>query len=236
MAVLRGPIVAIGGGEMDTLKTLSIDRYIVGLTGKNHPKALFIPTASGDAKGYISSFKKVYGMLLGCRVDVLSLIAETPQEDEMRSKILAADLVYVGGGNSTLLMSRWSETGMAQYLADAHFSGTVLSGMSAGGNCWFDYGHTMVGNDKEQEWKYIRGLGLIKGAFCPHFNQPMRRKSYGRVLARLGVAGYALEDHSAIDIRNGESAILKSDPRSKAFRLYGDGEKVETIELFPSSI
>ena len=46
-------IVAIGGGELKDLETLEIDKRIVELTGKTRPKALFIPTASGDAVGYM---------------------------------------------------------------------------------------------------------------------------------------------------------------------------------------
>ncbi|WP_340025723.1 Type 1 glutamine amidotransferase-like domain-containing protein [Paenibacillus sp. FSL K6-1096] len=41
-----GIIVAIGGGEISELETLSIDQTIVDLTNKRKPKALFIPTAS----------------------------------------------------------------------------------------------------------------------------------------------------------------------------------------------
>jgi len=39
-------IVAIGGGELKDLETLSIDRKIVELTGKKNPEALFSLTAT----------------------------------------------------------------------------------------------------------------------------------------------------------------------------------------------
>ena len=47
-----GKIVAIGGGDLRTLETLSIDREIINLTGKSRPRALFIPTASSDSEEY----------------------------------------------------------------------------------------------------------------------------------------------------------------------------------------
>ena len=47
-----GKIVAIGGGEMAERETLAIDEEIVALTGKDSPKALFIPTASRDSPKY----------------------------------------------------------------------------------------------------------------------------------------------------------------------------------------
>ena len=57
-------IIAIGGGEIGRPgvknETLGIDREIIKLSGKENPKLLFIPTASGDALGYCE--KKPYSI------------------------------------------------------------------------------------------------------------------------------------------------------------------------------
>ena len=45
-------IVAIGGGEIRTRGTASIDREIIRLARKKNPKLLFIPTASSDSDRY----------------------------------------------------------------------------------------------------------------------------------------------------------------------------------------
>lgn len=48
-------IVAIGGGEIGRpgtqIETESIDRQIIALSAKKHPKLLFLPTASSDSEG-----------------------------------------------------------------------------------------------------------------------------------------------------------------------------------------
>ncbi len=67
-------IVAIGGGELKSLETLRIDKEIIRLSGKKHPKALFVPTASGDSEAYWKTFQRVYGKRLGCKTDVLYLL------------------------------------------------------------------------------------------------------------------------------------------------------------------
>lgn len=69
-----GKIVVIGGGEIGNFETLPFDKRIVELTKKKHPKALFIPTASGEPEGYIKNFNKVYEKKLGCKTDVLFLL------------------------------------------------------------------------------------------------------------------------------------------------------------------
>ena len=100
-----GKIVAIGGGELGEGETLAIDKEIISLTGKNRPRALFIPTASSDSRGYWQTFQDVYGSELGCDTDVLYLLGVSSAKWELEEKILSADLIYVGGG-STLNESR----------------------------------------------------------------------------------------------------------------------------------
>ena len=135
-----GKIVAIGGGELKDLDTLSIDREIVSLTGKKHPTALFIPTASGDAEGYWKTFQGIYGGMLGCKPEVLYLIKENPVKREIEEKILGADLIYVGGGNTMKMLKAWRKKGVDKLLKKAYGQGIVLSGLSAGAICWFAYG------------------------------------------------------------------------------------------------
>lgn len=79
-----GTIIAIGGGELRDLETFLIDEYIVKSTGKKNPKALLIPTASNDAKGYMDTFNKVYGEKLGCITDSLLLVTENLSEEDYK--------------------------------------------------------------------------------------------------------------------------------------------------------
>jgi dipeptidase E len=86
-------IVAIGGGEIKDNETFPIDRHIVAATGRKRPRALFLPTASGDAAGYIETFHRVYGEQLGCRTEALTLLRNRPSPSAIRRAILGADLV-----------------------------------------------------------------------------------------------------------------------------------------------
>jgi len=70
-------IVAIGGGEIGRpgtqIETESIDRQIIALSAKKHPKLLFLPTASNDSEGYIDVVHQYFGKRLGCEVSSLKL-------------------------------------------------------------------------------------------------------------------------------------------------------------------
>jgi dipeptidase E len=64
-------ICALGGGEIGgvvngkqvPVETTKIDQELINLTKKSSPKVLFLPTASGDNKGYISNFREYYSSL-----------------------------------------------------------------------------------------------------------------------------------------------------------------------------
>ena len=225
-------IVAIGGGEIREMETAAIDKRIVELTGKTQPKALFIPTASSDAAGYIDTFKKVYGEHFGCQTRTLTLTQDPPVFEEMSALVLDSDLVYVGGGNTYKMMKLWRRLGLDTVLAEAASRGVVLSGLSAGAICWFKYGHSDSRSfSSNPEWDYIRvkGLGFINAVSCPHYHVEKREASFSQMIAKRGGIGIACDNNAAIEIVGENYRILTSAPNAKAYKLFKrDGNAVIT--------
>lgn len=231
---MRRVIVAIGGGKIETRSTAAIDREIIRLSGKKHPNLLFIPTASSDDEEYWERVQKHFGGFLKCRTDVLFLIKERPPLIRIRRKILSADVIYVGGGNTLKMMRLWRRLGVDRILKLAYRQGIVLSGISAGAICWFDSGHSdSMAYYNPRKWKYInvRGLGLIKGIHCPHYNSGTkgipRRKNFQKMIRKLGGIGIAVEDNCAIEFLDGKFyRVIPSKPRAGAYEVYRNGDKV----------
>jgi len=210
-----GKIIIIGGGEMSRRETLRIDTEIVSLTGKRNPKALFIPTASGESEEYVKSFHNIYGKKLGCTTDVLYLLKTKPSVKELQRKVLSADLIYVGGGNTLKMMRRWRLLELDRVLKEAYYQGIVLSGISAGSICWFESGHSdSMGFYHPAKWSYIRvrGIGLIKGTHCPHFNGRHKGKARSRYFLEFvqkhALNGIALDDNCAIAFIDGKFRVI----------------------------
>jgi len=134
-------IIAIGSGEIRTRGTAPIDREIIRLTNKQHPKLLFIPTASSDSERYWKHVQECFGGFLKCKTDVLFLVVDGLSKTKIERKIRWADIIYVGGGNTLQMMRVWRRLGVDKLLKTAYESGTVLSGISAGAICWFESGH-----------------------------------------------------------------------------------------------
>ncbi|MBN2583272.1 MAG: Type 1 glutamine amidotransferase-like domain-containing protein, partial [Planctomycetes bacterium] len=194
---------------------------IVGLTGKRKPRALFIPTASGDAERYVETFEAVYGKRLGCRVETLRLLTAPPSRREMNRMIAAADLVYVGGGNTLRMMRRWRVTGADRALIAAAKRGTVMSGLSAGAICWFAYGNSdSRAFSGKESWSHIRvrGLGLVPLLYCPHYDSEKRHKPLRAMVAAHGGPAVACDDCTALEI-SGDSYRILSARKGQQARL-----------------
>jgi dipeptidase E len=191
----RGTLESIDGkgdsrhrrGEIRTRDTADIDREIIHLSNRRHPKFCLFRPRVRIPKRYCKSFAEHFGDFLRCKTDVLFLNTP-PSAQEIRRKIFSADVVYVGGGNTLYMMCVWRRLGMDQLLRAAHESGIILAGISAGANCWFDSGHSdSMSFYNPRNWKYINVKGLIHGVHCPHYNGvtrgvPRRKAFRGSVL------------------------------------------------------
>lgn len=232
-----GKIVAIGGGELRQGETEIIDKFIVELSNKKNPKLLFIPTASYDAEGYIELVKERFGDF-GCIVDTLCLVTNTYDDNEIYNKILSADIIYVGGGDTVRMMEKWREYKIDIYLTEAYDKGIVLSGLSAGSICWFMFGHSDSNSFiNKGQWDYSRvdGLGLIPAAHCPHYNEG-GRESFDDMISEENISGIALEDNTAFIEIDDEYQVLKSDKNRKAYLLKKQNNILIKVELLEGEI
>lgn len=227
-------IIAIGGGRMYNKETFKIDKFIVEKTGKSKPRALFIPTASEDNSDYFQSFISIYGDLLGCEIDGLFLVKDGKSltKMEIKTKILAADLIYVSGGNTLTLTKNWRRFGVGKMLFKAYEEGKVLAGMSAGSICWFNGG---LSDSVPGRFVVVKGLGLIDAYHSPHYNLEKVKKSFDSKVNFFCKKGkwYILEDNTAMVVENSNFKIIKSNINAKAYCIMcADGEiqKVELVE------
>ncbi len=233
MAQLVRKIVAIGGGDIIIAGTLAIDKEIVRLTQKKHPKLLFIPTASSDSEDYWKNIDKYYHEKLGCKTDVLFLVKKAPPAKEIKKKILGADIIYVGGGNTLKMMRLWRRLGVDKFLKTAWESGIVLCGISAGSICWFESGHSdSMSYYNSKKWDYInvRGLGFLKGIHCPHYNSQTlgipRKNNFRKMIQKIGGMGIAIDNNCAIEFLDEKYRVLTSKRNAKAFRVFKMNAKV----------
>ena len=191
-------IIALGGGGFSTASEPELDTYLLDQTRKPDPRIGFIGTASGDAESYLLKFYARFGKL-DCRPSHLPLFRRTPDLDAWA---LGQDIIFVGGGNTISMLSVWERWGLPEILRRASEAGTILSGVSAGAICWFDWGVTDSASD---DLAPVACLGFASGSCCPHYSgESERRPGYeGMVGAGEIVSGYAVDDGAALHFIGG---------------------------------
>ena len=223
---MKKTIVAIGGGEIGRVKilsdgtavqteleTLPIDEFMVHETGKNNPNLLFIGTASFDKNSYFDIVKRYFGERLKCHVlEPLKLIYSEHSFDEIKRKIFEADIIYVGGGDTTFMLNLWREKGVDRLLMDAYNKGCVLSGISAGAVCWFEYYDNSEDIDNIEKLDVAAGLGLIKGFAVPHFNRldDVFKERLNQLLKQKKISGWAIDNCAAVVVQNEKTSFISA--------------------------
>lgn len=234
-----GKIIAIGGGEIGRpgfeIETLEIDSKIIKLSNKKNPKFLFIPTASLDSTEYIETVKKNFGDKLNCDVSVLYLINEKPSKKDIEDKILSSDIIYVGGGNTLKMMTLWRKHGVDKILKKAYDNGVIMSGISAGSICWFDYGNSYSRTISSNSQKLIKvtGLGLINALHCPHYDvEKNRAENLKQMMKKTpDIVSIALDNCCALEISGDKYNIISCHSAAKAYKIYWKDEEYHKVEI-----
>lgn len=163
-------ILAISGGGFSEMENAYIDKYLLKMKGTTSQlRIAFIATASNDAQGYIDNFYKAFAAQQPTHITIQDFELTNIQEI-----VNACDILYVGGGNTKFMLDVWRSTGFDTVLKNAYEHGVILAGISAGAMCWFEHCYS---EGSSARYEYFKGLGLLKGSFCPHYND-VTRKAY----------------------------------------------------------
>ena len=204
-------IVAIGGGPFDSMAPFL--QVIVDLCEADEPAITVIPTAAETAGGERKSYGLWRDILSQFTLHIrpLFLLANSPSRSEMREALEFADAVWVPGGNTDFMLRIWRRVGLDRELKRASRKGMVMSGRSAGANCWFSYS---IGAEAPKatarflSYRRNRGLGLIDSTLCTHYED--RREPFRHLLATLGGTGVGLTDGVALVVEDDSYSIFSN--------------------------
>ncbi|HEY2291786.1 MAG TPA: peptidase E [Thermoanaerobaculia bacterium] len=187
-------IIAMGGGGFTMEpENPALDEYVLAAARAETPAVGFLATASGDSDAYIEHFYASFANL-PCRPSHLPLFSRTP---DLRTYLLAQDVIYVGGGNTKSMLGVWREWGLPERLREAWEAGVVLAGVSAGAVCWFE---AALSDAYEGSLRVIPCLGFLAGSCVVHYDSgPERRPEYHRRVGAGEIApGLALDNSAAV--------------------------------------
>lgn len=217
-------IVALGGGgfSMEPGNPL-LDSFVLSLTRKSRPRIGFLPTASGDSNDYVALFYRTFSAERYIPSHLPVFHGSFPDPSTWLN---AQDVIYVGGGNTASMLAVWRVHGIDRALRQAWRAGIVLCGVSAGAMCWFNGGLTDSFGAGARPLH--DGLGLLKGLFCPHYNNAERRKGLSDYVMRGELSStYAVEDGCALHFTGSRlTEAISSRPQARAFRVQRQSERL----------
>ena len=225
----------MGGGGFSTEPELPLlDEHILSLCrNPDEPRVCFVPTASADSDRYIADFYAAF-TVRSCRPSDLRLFER--RIADLESFLLAQDVIYVGGGNTANMLAIWRVHGVDAILRRAWESGTLLCGLSAGMNCWFDSCTTDSFNVGQLE-PLRDGLGFLPGSACPHYDgEEQRRPLYLRLIREGALAdGWAADDGAALVFEGTELLeVVSSRPGARGYWVQRDGDGVAQEHTLPT--
>jgi dipeptidase E len=215
-------IVAFGGGgfSMEWGNPL-LDDHVLALSGVEHPRVCFLPTASGDADHYVVRFYRAFPAGR-CEPSHISLFRRETGVGDPRAHLLAQDVIYVGGGSLVSLLGTWRAHGIDAALRDAWRAGAVLCGGSAGSLCWFSHA---LSSFHEGPARRLEGLGFLPWSNAVHYvDEPGRRSAFMEAIADGMPPGYGVGDAAALHFVGTElSEVVSSRPEARARYVYANG-------------
>ena len=226
-------IIAIGGGGFGRNPGDGIiEQYILDQSPSQKPNICFIPTATGDNEAYKVNYYSTFSKL-NCNPVHLDLFKRTPDLEKL---IPEQDVIFVGGGNTKSMLSVWKDWGLDDLLHKAYKDGVIMSGVSAGANCWFE---NAVVDSWEEDLKVIKCMGFLKGNFCPHYDEePERRPAVKRFLeTSVFESCYSSEGNCALHIKNEQDFLsVNFGKGKKSYLISIDNDKVKEAPFEDLSI
>ena len=226
-------IIAIGGGGFGRNPGDGvIEQYILDQTGKEKPNICFIPTATGDNEAYKVNYYSTFSKL-NCNPIHLDFFKRTPDLEQL---IPQQDAIFVGGGNTKSMLAVWKDWNLDKLLKDAYEKGVVMSGVSAGANCWFE---RAVVDSWEEDLRVIDCMGFVKGNCCPHYDEEPQRRPAVKKFLKDGImeSCYSVEGNCALHIKNDDEYLSVDFGKEKnAYIVSMDGDKVKEVPFNRLSI
>jgi dipeptidase E len=216
-------IVACGGGGFVSTPESPLIDYVLAAAGRPRPRVCFVPTAGGDALPYVAMFYRACAAR-NCEPSDLPLFNRSGEDP--REKLLAQDVIWVGGGNTANLLAIWRAHGVDEAMREAWEAGVVLSGSSAGMICWFEA--SITDSFGPALAPLGDGLGFLPGSACPHYDGEDRRRPVYRAAVADGFpAGYAADDGVGLRFDGVELAeCVSAREGASAWRVERDGDQV----------
>jgi len=215
-----------GGGVFPGDPDRRLLRYVLSLTGKAEPRVCCLATAKGDHPEALVQWYEVMNAL-PCRPRHLRIFGPTKDLRNFEQELLAADLIFVLGGNTLNMIAVWKAQGVDAILRQAWERGIVLAGESAGMICWFEQA---ISDSRPGRLTAMECLAWLKGSAAAHYHEarePRRPRYHELLLAGELKDGLACDDGAGVLFEGDRLAkVVTTSDKATAYRVRRAGPRV----------
>ena len=224
MINIKKKIIAIGGGGFTHQSDLSLDQFVIDKLKRTNNKIGFLATASKDDEKKISLFYKRFENT----EFELSHFNLTSNINGFSEWIMSKDLIYIGGGNTVFMLEIWRKNKLENIFKDAYEKGIILSGISAGAVCWFDW---ILSDSVGPGFNPLRGINLISGSCTPHSSNIERINQFESDIKNNKLPqGIAIDDGVAVVFVDGKPTEVYSSRKNHTAYFLDKDKKINLKE------
>ena len=212
MISIEKKIIAIGGGGFTHQVDESLDQFILDQSKKLNNKIGFLATATKDDQKKIDLFYKRFETI-GSELSHFNLTSNVNGFSEW---MLSKDIIYIGGGNTVFMLDIWKKNKLESIFRDSYKKGIILSGVSAGAVCWFDW---ILSDSVGPGFNPLRGINIISGSCTPHSSNLERINQFELDIKNNKLPeGIAIDDGVAVVFIDGKpTEVYSSRENHKAY-------------------
>lgn len=224
MNKIEKKIIAIGGVGVTPESDKSLDRFILDQLNNLKKNIGLLATASKDDEEKISSYYKRFENTNS----ELSHFNLTSNVNGFSEWLLSKDLIYVGGGNTSFMLEIWKKNNLEEIFKIAYEKGIILSGVSAGAVCWFDW---ILSDSIGLGFKPLKGINLVKGSCTPHSSNVERINKFELDIKDKKLPeGIAIDDGVAVVLIDGKPTEVYSTINNHNAYFFDKNKKINLNE------
>lgn len=226
--VVKKAVIAGGGAST------AIYSEIVRLSGKNNPRVILLCTAGKDVVSQVKSYTDTFRRYTN-DIEAITLVTKLYDPQELHDKIVNADIICVGGGQSEYMDMVWKKFKVDEYLTEAYNRGVVCCGGSAGGMCWTYMGWNDYYSLPDSIYKFFPGLDLINIYYGPHFASSTKWGEFDSAIMKETnpkyKLGFAMDNGAAIVFIDGKPVrSVRENSSARIFRYdFKNGRWIRSL-------
>lgn len=217
-------LVLIGGGDYGTkpeklYNLKEIDEKIIALSGKTHPRLLFL--SFSIKSNYTFGFMKKYYTQMGAQCEQLCF-SDFGNAKTVEGKFKRADIIYIGGGNTIHFMNILKKFGLDEKIIEVSKQNKVIAGRSAGGIIISAFGSS-DSRKYQQIGKFtcVKGLGILDIVFAPHYINSGRESDMPRLMKnKKKFVAIGVDSCAALVVNDKNFEIVSTDKNSCGYKCF----------------